>query len=1078
MAACALVHAATAATAANVILMIGDGMGGAEIAAARAYQHGLGGKLYMETLPHQASAIVNALSEDNPAIADYVGDSASGGTALATGGRTSVGRISTTARSDEDMRTILEIAQAQGLKTGIVTTAKITDATPASFAAHVRIRFCETPRTMGSLFPGLPDCKVDLKSSGGPGSIAEQMIDHKVDLMIGGGAEMLGMPVEAGSGPAKSLREYAQAQGYTVIDSAAGYSAAKLGERTLALLATKEFSKELQGEGGAKAQALQPVNDGSGTAHMPKAMACVRNEQAQAPTLEQLTRGALANLGAGEQGFFLMVEGALIDKSGHDSDPCGAIGELVAFDRAVQAAHEYLRGHPDTLLIVTSDHAQAMQVIGAEMFDFIGPKLRPGDLPGRLALIKTLEGGTMLVNYATSNVIMQTHTGANVPVFAAGSGAGRIQGTMDQTEIFAVMEAALAAERQPALSHKTGSLIKEGEFSFKDLNRNGRLDPYEDWRLAADVRARDLVGRMTLAEKAGAMMHGTARTPGNTAGIGSHYDLKANEQLIARAKVNSFITRLSSDAATLAEENNKLQLMAERSRLGIPLMVSTDPRNHFQSVQGASVAANQFSQWPETLGFAAIGDAALMRRFADIARQEYRAVGIHMALSPQADLATEPRWSRITGTFGEDAELARRMVGAYVEGFQGGASGLGPKGVATVVKHWVGYGAAKDGFDSHSYYGRYATFPGGAFEHHIKPFESAFAARVAGVMPTYSILENLVVDGREVEQVGAGFSRWLLTDLLRGRYGFDGVIVSDWKITEDCDDACRNGFAPGVKPSFEGMSTAWGVEHLSKLDRFAKGIQAGLDQFGGTEEAQYVVQAVKAGKLSEARVDESVRRIMKQKFDLGLFESPYVDPERARAIVGAPQFQAEALKAQRRSLVVLEKGKPGLPLAASVKKVFLHGISPDVARQYGFTVVTDAAEADVAIVRAQAPYQILHPNFMFGSFLHEGDLDFKDGHPDYELIKKVSAATPTVVSVYLDRPAILTNLRDTAAALLADFGVSDAALFDVLTGRARPEGRLPFQLPASMADVEAQAEDLPRDLREPLYPIFHGLAAE
>src|SRR2546426_12023111 len=191
-------------------------------------------------------------------------------------------------------------------------------------------------------------------------------------------------------------------------------------------------------------------------------------------------------------------------------------------------------------------------------------------------------------------------------------------------------------------------------------------------------------------------------------------------------------------------------------------------RNHFQYLPGVSTQTT-FSQWPEALGFAAIDDTALTRAFGDIARQEYRAVGIHMALSPQADLATEPRWPRVAGTFGEDADLAGRQVRAYVIGFQHGANGVDSTGVVTVVKHWVGYGAAKDGWDSHTYYGRFATFPAHDLEYHIRPFLGAFAAHAAGVMPTYSILEGASWDGRPIEPVGAGFNRQPLTDMLRGR---------------------------------------------------------------------------------------------------------------------------------------------------------------------------------------------------------------------------------------------------------------------------------------------------------------------
>jgi len=620
-------------------------------------------------------------------------------------------------------------------------------------------------------------------------------------------------------------------------------------------------------------------------------------------------------------------------------------------------------------------------------------------------------------------------------------------------------------------------VLQQDGVRFRDLNRNGALDPYEDRRLSPEQRARDLVARMTLEEKAGLMMHGTARSDGPTgfAGMGGAYDTAAIRVLVDSLKVNSMITRLGgSDPAALAAQNNALQAIAERTRLGIPVTISTDPRNHFQYTPGTSTRTNKFSQWPEPLGFAAIGDTALTRRFGDIVRQEYRAVGIHMALSPQADLATEPRWGRITGTFGEDAALAERQVRAYVEGFQGGAAGLDTSSVVTVVKHWVGYGAAKDGFDSHSYYGRFATFPGGNLEYHVRPFLAAFAAHVGGVMPTYSILDNATWAGQPIEAVGAGYNRQLLTDMLRGRYGFRGVVVTDWSITSDCPERCRNGVPAGERPTFADLGMPWGVESLSMRARFVKAVLAGVDQFGGTERADLLVEAVHAGELSEARLDSSVVRVLTQKFALGLFENPYVDTAAAARLVGNERFQAAALDAQRRALVLLENKGRILPLRR-VSRVYLHGISPEAVAREGWTVVADPAQADIAIVRLNAPFERLHPQYIFGSFLHEGSLAFKDGDPDYEAFKRASAVVPTIVTVYLDRPAILTPIKDKARALIANFGVSDAALLDVLTGRARPEGKLPFELPSSMTAVEAQRPDVPHDSARPLYPFGFGL---
>jgi beta-glucosidase len=618
-------------------------------------------------------------------------------------------------------------------------------------------------------------------------------------------------------------------------------------------------------------------------------------------------------------------------------------------------------------------------------------------------------------------------------------------------------------------------VLQQDGIRFRDLNRNGTLDAYEDRRLSPEQRARDLVGRMTLEEKAGTMMHGTARSGGpmGAVGMGAQYDTAANRVLIDSQHVTSMITRLNADPAAIATQNNVLQAIAERTRLGIPVTISTDPRHHFQYLPGATTQPGGFSQWPEALGFAAIGDTALVRRFGDIARQEYRAVGIHMALSPQADLATEPRWGRIAGTFGEDAALAERLVRAYVAGFQHGEAGVDTAGVVAVVKHWVGYGAAKQGFDSHSYYGRFASLSGTSLEQHVRPFLGAFAAHVGGVMPTYSILEGATWDGRPIEAVGAGYNRQLLTDMLRSRYGFQGVVVTDWAITWDCAERCKNGAPAGERPSFADLGMPWGVENLSMRARFVKAVQAGVDQFGGTERADVLVDAVRAGELTEARLDSSVVRILTQKFALGLFENPIVDPQAAARIVGSEAFQAAALDAQHRALVLLENKARMLPLIPRNRplRVFLHGIAREAAEREGWRAVTNLTLADFAIVRLRAPFERLHPQYIFGTFLNEGNLAFKDGDPDYEAFKQASATVPTIVTVYLDRPAILAPLRDKARAIIANFGVSDAALIDVLRGRAKPAGSLPFELPSSMQEVEAQRPDLPHDTRHPSYPV-------
>jgi beta-glucosidase len=639
------------------------------------------------------------------------------------------------------------------------------------------------------------------------------------------------------------------------------------------------------------------------------------------------------------------------------------------------------------------------------------------------------------------------------------------------------------APKQAILGHRSAPLLTVDGLTFKDLDRNGKLDPYEDWRLPAEVRVADLLQRMSLEELAGLMVHGTLPSSGPLAplGVGKQYDLVKVRQFIEEDHVNTFITRLNGSAEFFAKQNNEVQAIAESSRWGIPVTISSDPRHHFEQVLGATMQGRAFSMWPEPLGFAALNDADLARRFGDIVRQEYAAVGIRESLAPQADLATEPRWARANGTFGEDADTAKRMVEAYVTGIQSGADGLNAGSVVAVVKHWVGYGAAKDGWDGHNYYGRFADFSGHNFPQHLIPFTGAFAAHAGSVMPTYSVLQEVAIDGKPLEQVGAGFNHQLLSELLRGQYGFRGVIVSDWAITNDCSEACRNGTAAGVKPTPAEIGMPWGVEELPKAQRFAKAINAGVDQIGGTEQSSLIVKNVHNGSISEARVREASARILLQKFELGLFEQPYVDEAKAAVIAGNKDFAAEGQAAQARAVVLLQNkpatltGQPLLPFAPKGKKVYLFGVAAKAAEAVGLIVVTDPAQADLAIIRAPAPYESEHPNFFFGSRQHEGRLTFTKKDAAYVELLRVSPMVPTVFLTTLERPLILTNVSPYATALLGDFGISDEPLLALITGKASPGGHLPFELPSSLEAVKQQKSDLPHDSQSPLFPFGFGL---
>jgi beta-glucosidase len=579
---------------------------------------------------------------------------------------------------------------------------------------------------------------------------------------------------------------------------------------------------------------------------------------------------------------------------------------------------------------------------------------------------------------------------------------------------------------------------------YRDLNKNGRLDPYEDFSLPIAARVEDLLAQMTLTEKAGLLFHAMAP-------MGGLRFLPSGEEMIATKHLNHFNVLGGASPREMAEWSNGLQRAAEASRLGIPVTISTDPRHAFSENIGANFAAGDFSQWPEPLGLAATRDAALVEQFADIARQEYVAVGIRAALHPVADLATEPRWARINGTFGEDAHLVADLTSAYIRGFQG--SELGSDSVSCMTKHFPGGGPQQDGEDPHFPYGREQVYPGNNWDYHLIPFEAAFAAGTAQIMPYYGM-----PIGTEYEEVGFGFNRAIITDLLRQHYGYDGIVCTDWGLVTDAEVM--------GKPL---PARAWGVEHLSRIERVKKILDAGCDQFGGESCPELVIELVETGQISEDRLDESARRLLRDKFRLGLFDNPYVDPEAAQRLVGNAEFKAAGEDAQRKSLVLLRNADM-LPLSGR-PKIYVEGIDP-AALAADADVVTDLQQADVAILRIAAPFEPRDELFLESMF-HAGSLAFST--EARERLLTIARTVPTIIDIYLDRPAVIPELADASAALIANFGAAPEALLDVVFGRVAPTGKLPFELPSSMAAVEAQHPDVPYDSEDPLFPFGHGL---
>ena len=599
--------------------------------------------------------------------------------------------------------------------------------------------------------------------------------------------------------------------------------------------------------------------------------------------------------------------------------------------------------------------------------------------------------------------------------------------------------------------------------AFRDLNGNGRMDPYEDPRLSAEERAEDLLRRLSLEEKVGLLFHTVIEIgPGGSLleAPGAISKSPTSEVVLDRA-MNHFNVHRIANAREAARWNNALQRLAEQTPHGIPVTISTDPRHGFLENVGASFTAGPFSQWPDALGLAALRDPDTVREFAERARVEYRAVGIRMALHPQSDLASEPRWARQLQTFGADPGLVVDFTRAYLEGFQG--KSLDETGIACVTKHFPGAGAQLDGEDAHFPYGREQIYPGGAFDQHLAPFTAAIECGTAAIMPYYGMPVGLVVDGEPIEEVGFGYNKQILTGLLRQQLGYDGVILTDWELVND------NIVGDQVLPA-----RAWGVEHLDARGRLVKILDAGADQFGGEQCTDLLIDLVRDGTIPESRIDESARRVLLVKFRLGLFDDPYVDEDEAEAVVGSAETRRAGREAQARSVTVLKndivEDTPLLPFPKGAK-VYAEGIDPAVLTDLAIPVAT-LAEADLAIVRIEAPFEPRDDLFL-ESYFHQGSLDLRPGL--VHRLREIAQTVPLVLDIALDRPAILTPLVDAISGLTATFGVSDDALLAALTGAVAPEGRLPVELPRSMQAVRESAPDAPADTVDPLFPLGSGL---
>ncbi len=604
-------------------------------------------------------------------------------------------------------------------------------------------------------------------------------------------------------------------------------------------------------------------------------------------------------------------------------------------------------------------------------------------------------------------------------------------------------------------------IIINNSFAFKDLNKNGELDDYENWTLPIDKRVDDLISKMTVEEKAGSMFIHIAFVGENGEMVESPIEsnpfsaaIPSMPLMLNKLKMNHFNIFNVVTKENMLKWSNMVQQIGEKSRLGIPITIASDPRHGVPNTIGPYAYTPFFSSWPSPLGLAASRDNLLVKEHAKIVREEYRAIGITLALGPMADISTEPRWGRVNGTFGEDSELVSSLTKSYITGLQGDE--LDNKSVASMVKHFPGSGPLDGGKDSHFPPG-IQSYRGDNFDYHIKPFEEAIKIGVSSIMPYYSLPIGITK-----EEVAAGYNSELLLDLLRNKYSFDGIICTDWAIISDI--SMPDGEL--VKPA-----SAYGVENLDISERLKKVIMSGVDLIGGENLTMELVNLIQSGQIDESRIDMSISRIMKQKFQLGLFDNPYLEDDMLN-IYDNKFNRDKGIEAQKKSLVLLKNLENILPLSDD-SKIFYHGFDEDFISQNN---LYDYNESQVNVIKVNSPNGRFESEYMFELLLGGGPLDFTlDEVQEYV---KIIKEKPTIIIANLSRPTILTELESNAVAIIADFGSNDSIIKDLIYGKFNPSGKLPFDLPSSMESVNNQLEDLPFDLKDPLYSFGHGLSYE
>lgn len=629
---------------------------------------------------------------------------------------------------------------------------------------------------------------------------------------------------------------------------------------------------------------------------------------------------------------------------------------------------------------------------------------------------------------------------------------------------------------QIPLASRVAPIIEVDGLRFRDLDGDGELTPYEDWRLSPAERAADLVARMSPDEKLGLMVissrpmgisqHNKDFTshdgvldeqhlpikldPHTSAGI----PFEGTTEMIRGLHMRHFIMREEPTGARIATWINAMNEVAEDTRWGIPVIVAANSKNEAGAFKMGGTPQDQpFTQWPGTLGLAATGSLEVIESFAAHSRREWRCSGLRKGYMYMADVFTDPRWFRGQGTFGEDPQFVSRAMDAVVRGFQG-EDGLEADGVALTVKHFPGGGARENGTDPHYAEGRFNIYPtpGSLEEYHLPPFQAAIDAGTSSIMPYYAIPsaeKSSLPQGRvqEFEQVGFAFNREIL-DLLRAM-GHRGYVNSD----------------SGVMSKM-----AWGVEDLTPAERVGRAVMAGTDMFADTNDVGSVREAFVSGAFTAERLDEAARVLLQELFALGLFENPYADPEEADRVVANAEAAAAAADAHRRSVVLAKNHAATLPLSSQAlagRTVYVELMEKDLTVKAldalrgrleqahpDVEFTTDFRRADVAVV-------LMKP-FVGSYFDFVGITDLSIGehaHIDTAKLARIRESVDTmVVGLNAMYPWLLDSVEPMADALLIGFESDYATMVEAALGGFSPTGRLPITFPIDEAAVAVDEE--------------------